>query len=116
MRNGIPRRSARGSGHMPIRRGAEYLDSLRDGREVWLRGERVDVTRDPRLAGCAHAFAELYDLQHASAQADVLTMRSPDSGDAVSLAYLLPRSTDDLVRKREMITLLSRHTGGVVGR
>src|SRR6476661_6746244 len=109
MRSGIPRRSARGSGRMPIRRGAEYLNSLRDGREVWLRGERVDVTCDPRLAGCAHAFAELYDLQHDPAHADSLTMPSPDSGEPVSLAYLLPRTVDDLIRKREMIALLARH-------
>ncbi|HEY7066247.1 MAG TPA: 4-hydroxyphenylacetate 3-hydroxylase N-terminal domain-containing protein [Chloroflexota bacterium] len=101
---------------MPIRRGAAYLDSLRDDREVWLRGERVDVTADPRLAGCAHAFAELYDLQHDPACADLLTMRSPDGGETVSLAYLLPESSDDLVRKREMIAYLARHTGGVVGR
>jgi 4-hydroxyphenylacetate 3-monooxygenase len=101
---------------MPIRRGPEYLDSLRDGREVWLRGERVDVTRDPRLAGCARAFAELYDLQHDAAHADALTMASPDTSDPVSLAYLLPRTVDDLIRKREMIALLARHTGGVVGR
>ena len=34
---------------MGIRRGAAYLESLRDGRKVWLRGERVDpVTHQPR--------------------------------------------------------------------
>src|SRR3954452_294733 len=101
---------------MAIRRGAEYLDSLRDGREVWLGGERVDVTVDPRLAGCAHAFAEIYDLHHDPACRDLLTMPSPDTGAPVSVAYLLPRSTDDLVRKREMITFLARRTGGAVGR
>ena len=28
---------------MPIRRGEQYLESLRDGRRVWLQGELVDV-------------------------------------------------------------------------
>src|SRR4051812_14449644 len=101
---------------MAIRRGAEYLDSLRDGREVWLGGERGDVTVDPRLAGCAHAFAEIYDLHHDPACRDLLTMPSPDTGEPVSVAYLLPRSTDDLVRRREMIAFLARRTGGAVGR
>jgi len=33
---------------MPIRRGEEYLESLRDGRRLWLMGERVeDVTTHP---------------------------------------------------------------------
>src|SRR4051812_50211311 len=43
-------------------------------------------------------------------------MPSPDTGEPVSVAYLLPRSTDDLVRKREMIAFLARRTGGAVGR
>src|SRR6478609_6279968 len=101
---------------MPIRRGAEYLESLRDGRAVWMHGERVDVTADPRLAGCARAFAAIYDLQADPACADLLTMPSPTTGEPVSLAYLLPYTTDDLVRKRQMIEYLARHTGGVVGR
>src|SRR5579884_2454329 len=87
---------------MPIRRGADFLASLRDGREVWLHGERVDVTTDARLAGCARAFAAIYDLQADPACHDLLTMPSPD--------------TDELVRKRQMIEYLARHTGGVVGR
>ena len=50
---------------MPIRRGEEYLESLRDGRCVWLMGQRVeDVTTHPALAGCARSVAAVYDLQH----------------------------------------------------
>ena len=44
---------------MPIRRGDEYLAGIRDGREVWLDGERVDdVTSHPRLMGFARTLAE----------------------------------------------------------
>ena len=43
---------------MPIRRGEEYLESLKDGRRVWLMGQRVeDVTTHPALAGCARSVA-----------------------------------------------------------
>ena len=43
---------------MPIRRGEEYLESLRDGRCVWLMGQRVeDVTTHPALSGCARSTA-----------------------------------------------------------
>jgi 4-hydroxyphenylacetate 3-monooxygenase len=31
---------------MPIRRGEEYLESLRDGRRLWLMGQRVEDNPD----------------------------------------------------------------------
>jgi aromatic ring hydroxylase len=58
----------------------------------------------------------VYDLQHDPALRDLLTMPSPTSGQPVSLAYLLPRSTDDLLRRRAMIEYLVRRTGGTTGR
>jgi aromatic ring hydroxylase len=99
-----------------LRTGAQFIDSLRDGREVWLGGERVDVTANVRLAPCAHAVAEVYDLQHDPALSDLLTTPSPSTGNPVSLAYLLPRSTEDLLRRRGMIEYLMRRTGGTMGR
>jgi 4-hydroxyphenylacetate 3-monooxygenase len=41
-----------------IRTSQEYLDSIRDNREVYIKGERVkDVTKDPMLKplGVPHA-------------------------------------------------------------
>jgi 4-hydroxyphenylacetate 3-monooxygenase len=101
---------------MGIRRGAEFLQSLRDGRAVWLHGERVDVTSHPNLAGCAQAIAAVYDLQHEPPYRDLLTIASPTTGEPVSLAYLLPQSPDDLDRKRQMIEFLMGRTGAVMGR
>ena len=35
---------------MAVRTGEQFLQGLRDGREVWLEGERVaDVTSHPKL-------------------------------------------------------------------
>ncbi len=43
---------------------AGFLEALRDGREIWLEGERVkDVTAHPRLRGAALTIAELYGMQ-----------------------------------------------------
>ena len=67
---------------MPVRRGEEYLESLRDGRRLWLMGERVeDVTTHPALAGCARSVAAVYDLQHDAAHRDLLTITSPSTGE-----------------------------------
>ena len=42
--------------------GAEYLESLRNGREVWLYGERVaSVTTHPAFRNTARMIARLYD-------------------------------------------------------
>jgi 4-hydroxyphenylacetate 3-monooxygenase len=102
---------------MAARRGAEFLAGLRDDREVWLNGERVaDVTTHPGLAGCAHTLAELYDLQHDPAVGPKLTYLSPSTGAAVSLAFVEPRSVDDLVRRREMFKGWADHAGGMLGR
>ena len=43
--------------------GARFIESLRDGREVWLDGEKVqDVTTHPALSGIAHELARIYDF------------------------------------------------------
>ena len=45
--------------------GAEYLESLRDGREVFIYGERVDdVTTHPAFRNTARMVARLYDALH----------------------------------------------------
>ena len=45
--------------------GREYLDSLDDGREIWIYGERVDkITEHPAFQNCARMIARLYDALH----------------------------------------------------
>lgn len=102
---------------MAVRTGSEFLESLRDGRQVWLAGEWVsDVTTHPSLTGCAQSLADAYDLQHDPTHRDILTMASPETGEPESLAYLLPRTPEDLVRRRRMAECLTRRTGGVAAR
>ena len=50
--------------HRPMT-GAEYLESLRDQREVWIYGERVkDVTLHPAFRNQARMVARMYDALH----------------------------------------------------
>ncbi len=56
--------------------GAEYLASLRDGREVYIYGERVaDVTEHPAFRNTARSIARLYDALHDPKTRPVLTSR-----------------------------------------
>ena len=100
---------------MGIRTGAQVLEGLRDGRALYMDGERIkDVTRDPRFAGPARSLAELYDLQHE--KKDEMTYVSPTTGDRVGLSFIEPRSRDDLVRRRIMVKHWHDHTCGMFGR
>jgi 4-hydroxyphenylacetate 3-monooxygenase len=100
-----------------IRTGREYLDSLRDGRAVFIDGERVDdVTTDPRLKGGAHTVAALYDLQHQPGAKEEVTYTSPTSGEPVALSYLEPRSVADLVRRRKAFARNMAEVHGLMGR
>ena len=74
---------------MGIRTGAEYLEGLRDDREIWCDGERVeDVTKDIRFAGGAKTMAELCDLQNKPEMIDKMTYESPTTGDRVGLSFI----------------------------
>src|SRR3979409_1162846 len=54
--------------------GKEYLESLRDGREVYIYGARVgDCTTHPAFRNPARTIARLYDALHDPKQKDVLT-------------------------------------------
>jgi len=102
---------------MGIRTGAQVLDGLRDGRQLYMNGERIaDVTRDPRFAGGARTVAELYDLQHDPKRIDEMTYRSPTTGDRVGLSFLEAKTRDDLARRRVMYKHWHDHTLGMFGR
>ena len=54
--------------------GARYLESLKDDREIWYRGERItDVTTHPEFREMAHSLARIYDMQHAPETRDMMT-------------------------------------------
>lgn len=102
---------------MGIRTGKQFLEGLRDDREIWIDGERVkDVTTDPRFAGAAQSLAELFDIQNEPDKIDKMTFESPTTGDPVGLSFILPKSKEDLERRREMVKIWMDHTCGMFGR
>ncbi|CAL9394094.1 Anthranilate 3-monooxygenase oxygenase component [Streptomyces sp. enrichment culture] len=80
-------------------RGSEYIASLKDDREVWCDGHRVDVTGDPAFTPMLSTLAGLYDAQHRPDRADEMLHRSDVTGNPVSLSYLAPLDRDGLSRK-----------------
>ena len=102
---------------MPIRTGKQFLEALRDERQIFIDGERIgDVTRDRRLAGAARSRAELSDMQHDPAVRERMVFASPASGDPVGVSFIEPRSVEDLIRRREMVKTWMDATCGMFGR
>ena len=103
---------------MPARTGAEYLAGLkRQEREIWMDGRRVDdVTEFPGLANGARSIAQLYNMQHDGSAACPMTYSSPTTGDPVGLSFLVPKTKDDLVRRREMMSQWAHASYGMMGR
>ncbi|MBV9691199.1 MAG: hypothetical protein JO202_15985 [Ktedonobacteraceae bacterium] len=98
--------------------GAEYLESLRDGREVWIYGERVkDITSHPAFRNSARMLARLYDALHDPAKRDVLTTATDTgSGGYTHKFFRTSRSAEELVGARDAIAEWTRMTYGWMGR
>ncbi|HUZ84210.1 MAG TPA: 4-hydroxyphenylacetate 3-hydroxylase N-terminal domain-containing protein, partial [Gaiellales bacterium] len=100
-----------------IRTGAEYLESIRDGREVWVDGERVDdVTTHPAFEPIVGIRARIHDLAHEAATRDVMSYLDADTGERCSTASRLPLSRDDWHAKRRAVDTVLDDVGGIVTR
>ena len=98
--------------------GAEYLESLRDGREVYIYGERVkDVTTHPAFRNAAASIALLYDALHDAKTRDVLTAPTDTGSRGYTMKFFkAARSPEDVVAQRDAIAAWARLTYGWLGR
>lgn len=98
--------------------GAEYLESLRDGREVYIYGERVDdVTTHPAFRNTARMTARLYDALHdPEKNKDLLCPTDTGSGGQTHPFFKAPKNVDELVAGRNAIAAWQRIAYGWMGR
>ena len=98
-----------------IRTGQQYRDSIRDGRQVWVNGERVtDVTTHPQFKPLVDIRARIYDLQHEKAHQDIMTV--VQDGERNALGNALPYTQEDWWAKRRATDNMMNDIGGVVTR
>ena len=87
---------------MALRTADEYLESLRDGRTVYFRGQLVnDVTRHPVIGVAAEHAAIDYRLAHDPAHRDLCVVA--DEAGEYSRYYQIPRTPDDLLQRSRLI-------------
>jgi aromatic ring hydroxylase len=98
--------------------GAEFLESLRDGREVYIYGERVtDVTTHPAVRNTARMTARLYDALHDDTRKNkIITPTDTGNGGMTHAYFKAPKSLDDLLQGRSAIAEWARITYGWMGR
>ncbi len=98
-----------------IRTGDEYRESIRDGREVHINGERVgDVTTHPAFRPLVDIRARIYDMAHEAAHRDVMTVTQ--DGEVNAVGNTLPYTQDDWWAKRRATDRVLEEIGGVVTR
>jgi 4-hydroxyphenylacetate 3-monooxygenase len=98
--------------------GAEYMQSLRDGRDVYIDGERVaDVTTHPAFRNSVRSIARLYDALHDPARQKILTCPTDTgSGGYTHRYFRVPRSREDLRGAQGAIAEWARMSYGWMGR
>jgi len=97
-----------------MRTGAQYRESLRDGRRVWIMGEgRVeDVTTHPATRAMVEEYVCWYDRHFDPEWQDILLTPADPDGARVPLGYLVPRSADDLARMGRCFSKTTFHSAG----
>lgn len=100
---------------MAARNGQQYIEALRDDRQVWLGNENVrDVTAHPALAGSVQGMAGYFDWQHRYAE-DCL-VPDPQSNDVMNASLIVPRNAEDLEKRQRAFDRFARYSCGMLGR
>jgi 4-hydroxybutyryl-CoA dehydratase/vinylacetyl-CoA-Delta-isomerase len=101
---------------MGLRTVEEYKKSLRDGRRVYIRGQKVeDVTTHPILSVAVETVAQGFALT-ASEDPEVrnlFTASHPETGEPINRLFVTPKNTEDLIYRTKMIQRSIELTGGL---
>ncbi|RJE77189.1 4-hydroxyphenylacetate 3-monooxygenase, oxygenase component [Pseudoalteromonas sp. MSK9-3] len=98
--------------------GEEYLESLRDNREIYINGERVeDVTTHPAFRNSAASMAKLYDALHDPAYKDTLCWETDTgNGGYTHKFFRYAKSAQELKEQQGAIEQWAKLTYGWMGR
>jgi len=100
---------------MGLRTPEQYKASLKDGREVYYRGELVqDVTTHP-IIGIAvdHACID-YQMTEDPRYRDLAVMVDPQTKEPYSRYFHLPRNAEDLLKRSQLISASTREGATLV--
>jgi 4-hydroxyphenylacetate 3-monooxygenase len=100
-----------------IRTGEQYRESIRDGRQVWINGERVkDVTTHPMFKPIVDIRARIYDMAHEKATQNVMSYVDEKTGERNAVGLKLPYTQQDWHDKRLAVDTVLDDIGGIATR
>jgi len=100
-----------------IRTGTQYRDSIRDGRQIWIDGERVtDVTLHPMFKPAVDVRARIYDLAHEETTRETMSYMDETTGERNAIGLKLPYTQEDWRDKRKAVDTVLDDIGGIVTR
>jgi 4-hydroxyphenylacetate 3-monooxygenase len=102
---------------MQCKTGAEHIQSLRDGRTVYLDGELVDdVTTHVAYRNAIASATMLYDYQARPQNIELMTFMPAGGTRRVNRCWQTPRSYDELVQRRKALQAWAQLSYGFMGR
>jgi 4-hydroxyphenylacetate 3-monooxygenase len=102
---------------MDCKTGAEHVQSLRDGRAVYIDGTQVDdVTTHPAFRNTVASAARFYDFQSQAENLAWMTFLPDGATKRVSRAWQMPRSYAELVDRRHALQAWAQLSYGFFGR
>jgi 4-hydroxyphenylacetate 3-monooxygenase len=98
-----------------IRTSAQYIESIRDGREVYVNGEKVrDVPTHPMFKPLVDIRARIYDMQWQDETRHIMAYEQ--DGEVNGIGNKLPITQQDWWDKRRATDTVMETIGGVVTR
>ena len=98
-----------------IRTGNQYRESINDGRQVWIDGEKVkDICNHPSLKPIIDIRARMYDMAHEDKYQEKLTYLDEETNELNTVYHKPPRTRDDWYEKDTAMDSLMQDIGGIV--
>ncbi|MGH7905532.1 MAG: 4-hydroxyphenylacetate 3-hydroxylase N-terminal domain-containing protein [Candidatus Binataceae bacterium] len=98
---------------MGLRSVEDYRNSLRDGRAVYFRGERVaDVNTHPVIGIAVEHAATDYRMADEPRYRELAVIS--ENGDSYSRYYQIPRNSGDLLQRKDLIAAATREGATLV--
>lgn len=95
----------------------QFIESLNDGRQVWIDGEKVtNLHKHPAFEGTLNTIQELFNQLHDPHLQEKVGFVSPVTGEYVHKAFLVPKTKEDVWERKEAFAFWANQTYGMMSR